>query len=124
MKIIYFIIACIATLLGMLGVMLPILPTTPFLLLAACCFAKSSARFHHWFTNTTLYKNHLESFVDRREMTLKTKVRLLVFASTMLLLAMYVMDVFYLRLCLGVLMFIKYFYFIFCIKTIPEVKHV
>ena len=122
MKVIYFIIACMATLLGMIGVILPVLPTTPFLLLAAYCFAKSSKRFHHWFTNTKLYKNHLESFVDKREMTLKTKVRLLAFASTMLLLAMYFMNSLHLRLFLGALILFKYYYFIFRIKTIPEIK--
>lgn len=124
MKIIYFMTACISTLLGMIGVMLPILPTTPFLLLAAYCFAKSSTRFHQWFTNTTLYKNHLETFVNKREMTLKTKTRLLIFASTMLVLAMYFMNSLYLRLGLGALMAFKYYYFIFCIKTIPEVNRV
>lgn len=118
MKVIYFVIACIATVFGAIGVILPILPTTPFLLLAAFCFAKSSQRFHRWFMNTSLYQKHLESFVARREMTLRTKVSLLAFASTMLLIAMYFMDHLYARLFLVCLILFKYYYFIFRIRTI------
>lgn len=118
MKLIYFIVGIIAMSLGAIGVILPVLPTTPFLLLAAFCFAKSSKRFHSWFTQTNLYKNHLESFVEERAMTLRTKVTLLAFASSMLLLAMYFMQNWYLRFFLVCLMVFKYYYFIFCIKTI------
>lgn len=118
MKLIYFIVGIIAMSLGAIGVILPVLPTTPFLLLAAFCFAKSSKRFHTWFTQTNLYKNHLESFVEERAMTLRTKVTLLAFASSMLLLAMYFMQNWYLRFFLVCLMVFKYYYFIFRIKTI------
>lgn len=105
--------------LGVIGVILPVLPTTPFLLLTAYCYAKSSKRFHQWFISTSLYQNHLESFIDNREMTMKTKVRLLIFASTMLLIAMYFMDSLHLRIFIIALIIFKYYYFIFRIKTIP-----
>lgn len=122
MKLLYFIVGCISMGLGMVGVVLPVLPTTPFILLAAVCFAKSSTRFHTWFTHTSLYKNHLDSFVRHRTMTLKTKVRLLAFASTMIFIAMYFMDHLYLRIFLVFLIIFKYYYFIVRIKTIPEHK--
>lgn len=118
MKLIYLLIGLISMGLGAIGVILPVLPTTPFLLLSAYCFAKSSKRFHKWFTNTKLYHNHLETFVQERSMTLRTKIGLLSFASSMLLIAMYFMDSWHLRVFLFCLMIFKYYYFIFRIKTI------
>lgn len=79
---------------GAVGVVLPVLPTTPFLLLASFCLAKGSKRFHNWFTGTNLYKKHLENYVKNRSMTLKTKFSLLIPASCMLILAFLAMQTF------------------------------
>lgn len=42
---------CLSLVLGIIGIVLPLLPTTPFLLLAAFCFARGSAKLHHWLVN-------------------------------------------------------------------------
>lgn len=105
---------------GAVGVILPVLPTTPFLLLASFCFAKGSVRFHRWFTGTGLYRNHLESFVRDRGMTLKTKLRLLLPASVMLLLAFLAMPNIYGRCGIAGLLIFKYVYFFARIRTIAE----
>ena len=60
--------------LGTLGLVLPILPTVPFYMATVYCFARSSKRLHNWFTGSKLYKKHLESFVNQRAMTMKTKL--------------------------------------------------
>ena len=105
--------------LGAVGVVLPVLPTTPFLLLASFCLAKGSARFHRWFTGTNLYKKHLESFVENRTMTLKTKFSLLIPASCMLILAVLAMQNVYGRVFIIFLILFKYVYFFTRIRTVP-----
>lgn len=124
MKIIYLMIGILATGLGAIGVILPVLPTTPFLLLAAYCFAKGSKRINDWFLSSNLYQKHLDCFVKERAMTLKTKVMILSFASSMLLIAMYFMNHLYLRIFIVCLIVFKYYYFIFRIKTISPVPTV
>ena len=72
-KILYIIIGCISLGLGIIGVIVPILPTVPFVLLAAFCFARSSERLNGWFKNTKLYReNNIKS-----GMTKQAKVRIM-----------------------------------------------
>lgn len=122
-KYFYITLGFIALGLGLVGVILPILPTTPFLLLTSFCFAKGSERFHVWFTNTNIYKKHLESFVRERAMTLKQKVVLLSFVNFMLAFPLILVDVLPMRITIIVLIIIKLYYFIFRVKTItPKEK--
>ncbi|MGL5977652.1 MAG: nitrous oxide-stimulated promoter family protein [Erysipelotrichaceae bacterium] len=107
---------------GWVGVILPVLPTTPFLLLATACFAKGSKRFHTWFLGTKLYQNHLEEFVTSRAMTLKTKVTILVPATLMLLLAYWMVPIVHAKYCILAVIMFKYYYFACRIKTIQPVE--
>lgn len=72
-KILYIMIGCISLGLGIIGVTLPILPTVPFVLLAAFCFAKSSEKLDGWFKNTKLYKDNNM----KNGMTKQAKVRIM-----------------------------------------------
>lgn len=62
---------CVA--LGVLGIVVPGLPTTPFLLLAAFCFARSSERFHQWLLSHRWLGPYIRNFEDGRGMTLRDK---------------------------------------------------
>lgn len=120
MRAVYVVLGFLFTGLGALGVMLPILPTTPFLLLALACFTKGSKRFSDWFTETKLYKNNIEDFVEDRSMTLRNKVIILAFASAMLSIPLIVVDLLWVRLFIVFLIVYKYYYFTFKIKTKPK----
>ena len=98
-KTIYLALGCIGVGLGALGAVLPLLPAFPFLLLAAFCFGKSSERLHIWFIGTKLYKNNLESYVQGKGMTRKTKIRIIA-TVTFLMTIGFVMTVSYTHLTL------------------------
>lgn len=118
LRVIWIILGFAALAAGSVGVVLPVLPTTPFLLLASFCFAKGSARFHKWFTGTEIYKKHLDSFVRERAMTLKTKLCILLPASAMLILAAVLMQSVPGRIFIAFLILFKYIYFFTRIRTV------
>jgi uncharacterized membrane protein YbaN (DUF454 family) len=60
--------------LGIAGVFVPLLPTTPFLLLAAACFIRSSDRFYRWLTTNRWVGGHVRNYMEHRATTLATKI--------------------------------------------------
>ena len=127
-KPLWIMLGFIALALGAIGIPLPLLPTTPFLLLAAFCFAKGSKRLDNWFRSTSLYKKHLESFATNRAMTLKTKLCILIPATLLLFGAFIGMSrkdntgTRIGRAVIIVLIAIKYWYFFKRIRTIQSEK--
>eukprot|EP01035_Chromulina_nebulosa_P058125 gene58125-79605_t len=74
MKPLLIALGCIFLALAVLGVFLPLLPTTPFLLLASACFARSSERMHTWLRNHGALGRYLTDFEDGRGIPLRGKV--------------------------------------------------
>lgn len=60
--------------LGILGIFLPLLPTTPFLLLAAACYFRSSERFYNWLINNKWLGNYIKNYREKKSIPLKIKV--------------------------------------------------
>ena len=124
-QIIFLIIGCLSLALGCVGIVLPILPTVPFFLLTFFCFANSSQKLHDWFIGTQMYKKHLESFVQKKGMTVRTKATLLTSVTALMAVG------FVLMLCKGIIVpcvilavvwVCHLVYFLFGVKTIPAAE--
>lgn len=63
-----------AVILAVVGIFLPVLPTTPFLLLAAACYAASSKRFYSWLLSNRLFGAHLKNYREGRGLSIKVKI--------------------------------------------------
>lgn len=120
-KTLYVILGCLGVGLGAVGAVVPLLPAFPFLLLAAFCFARSSERLHSWFIGTKLYKNNLESYVQGRGMTRRTKIRIMVTVTLLMSVGFLMMGrVPVGRGILGIVWAFHIVYFLFGVKTLPE----
>lgn len=111
--------------LGCVGIVLPILPTVPFFLVTVFCFANSSQKLHDWFIGTKMYKKHLESFVQKKGMTVKTKTGIIIPVTLLMGFGFFMMmrsNILVPSIILAVVWVCHIIYFVFGVKTIPEVK--
>jgi len=118
-KVFFVVLGCLSLGLGALGAVLPLLPAFPFLMLAAFCFAKSSEKLHGWFVSTKLYKKNLESFVQGKGMTVRTKIRIMLTVTFLMSIGFIMMHAVPVgRIVLGIVWLFHILYFIFGIKTL------
>lgn len=104
--------------LGAVGAIVPVLPTTPFILVAAFCFARSSERLDAWFHGTALYRVVFSGYMQRRMMSVRAKLSLLVPLSILLALGMYFTGgIPVLRTIVAVVWAVHIVYFGFVVKT-------
>lgn len=122
-KSVFVAIGFITLALGSVGIVVPIIPTVPFYLLAAYCFAHSSQRLHQWFLSTDLYKKHLESYVQKKGMLIKTKVSIIITVTLLMGFGVFMMarkQIWIPCIILGIVWIAHIVYFLFVVKTISE----
>ena len=75
----YFVVAWISLALGIIGIVLPVLPTTPFLILTVICFSKSSKRFEEWFAKTKLYQIYVADYLETKSIDRSRKKKIIIY---------------------------------------------
>lgn len=95
------IIGFIALGLGVIGIFLPLIPTTPLVLLASFLFLKSSKKLHTWLLNNKYLGPYIKNYLDKKGIPLKTKIFVLITLWLSILFSVFiVLDKLYLRLLL------------------------
>lgn len=121
MKVIYLSLGFVSLGLGILGIPLPILPTTPFLLLAIACFARSSKRFEKWLYQTKLYQSYVADFRETKSIAKERKKKIIIQIYVLMGISIFFAPIFWVKIglfCLTV--FITYYLF----KVIPDKDYV
>ena len=117
MRLIYFIIGILSLGMGGLGIVLPVLPTTPFLLLAIACFSRSSKRFEDWLYHTKMYQIYVADFRETGSISKERKKKVIVSIYILMGISIYLAPIIWVKLVLFALtIFITYYLF----KVIPD----
>ena len=90
--------------LGVIGVFVPVLPTTPFLLLSAACYVRSSNRLYSWLINHKLFSKFVRDFRESRAISLRNKIISILSMTLMIALSIFIFaEAFYIKLILLIL---------------------
>lgn len=122
-RIIYIVLGCVGLVLGAIGAALPLIPSFPFLMMAAFCFTRSSEKLDRWLKSTKLYEDNLKDFVSGKGMTIKAKVRIMITVTLLMSIGFVMMGLKGIItgcIVLSVVWLFHIIYFIFGIKTLAE----
>ena len=86
---IFLTIGAISFVLGTAGIVIPLLPTVPFYMLALFCLARGSERFHNMFLESSLYQKTVGAYERDKALTLRTKLSILLSVSTIMAVGAY-----------------------------------
>lgn len=93
----------ICTSLGIIGIFVPLLPTTPLLLLAAALFARSSRRLHQWLINHKVFGTYIRSFMEDKIIPVRIKIYAISLMWTSIIFSIIIIDKLLLRCMLAVI---------------------
>jgi hypothetical protein len=102
-KYLYIVVGSIALTLGVIGIFIPVLPTTPFLLLASYCYLRGSNRMYHWLMNHKILGAYIYSYMTYKAVPKKTKISAIIFLWASLTFSMVIVSSLHLRILLAVI---------------------
>lgn len=98
-RVFFLVLGTLSLVLGVIGMVLPVLPTTPFILLSAWCYYRSSQRFHDWLINHPRLGPIVEEYANEEGMSKDSKIKALAMTwIAVLFTAVFVLDSVHMRL--------------------------
>jgi uncharacterized membrane protein YbaN (DUF454 family) len=116
---IFFVAGTIFLSLGAIGIVLPILPTTPFLLLALACYCRSSERMTHWMLNNKYFGKYIRNYKEGKGIPMKTKL----FAITTLWITISISAILILNIWIALILFAVAIAVTIHIIRLPTYRH-
>jgi hypothetical protein len=107
-------------LIGLIGIFIPILPTTPFLLLSAACYARGSKKFYNWLLNNKLLGEYIKNYHQGRGIPIKVKILTIVFLWITILFSILLIVSNYLIQIILIIIAVAVSIHIFTIKTMKK----
>lgn len=119
MRYVLIVIGIVFTVIAFIGAVLPLLPTTPFLILATICFTNSSRKFKIWLESTQIYKNYVENLKKYKGYTMKEKIRILISLYIVVGFSIFMISNLYIRIGLVIMVVIQTIVLFTFVKTLP-----
>ncbi|PTK53853.1 DUF454 domain-containing protein [Staphylococcus haemolyticus] len=119
MRYVLIVLGIVFTVIAFIGAVLPLLPTTPFLILAAICFTNSSRKFKIWLESTQIYKNYVENLKKYKGYTMKEKIRILISLYIVVGFSIFMISNLYIRIVLVIMVVIQTIVLFTFVKTLP-----
>lgn len=119
MRYVLIALGIVITVIAFTGAVLPLLPTTPFLILAAICFTNSSRKFKIWLESTQIYKNYVENLKKYKGYTMKEKIRILISLYIVVGFSIFMISNLYIRIGLMIMVVIQTIVLFTFVKTLP-----
>lgn len=114
----FLILGLLSVILGSVGVVLPVLPTTPFLLLAGWLFTRSSPRFKNWLESTRLYERYVADFKRQGGISRRKKIHILTTTYLVMGLSMFLMPLRYVQIFVGICGLVFGYFLLFRVEEV------
>ncbi len=110
--------------LGVVGIILPVLPATPFLILTAVLFAKGSEKFHQWFIKTSLYEKYVVPAMGKKAMDKSSKIKTMITLFIIFSVSFILVPIWYVKVIIFFVAMFHFYYFAFKVRTAKPAREV
>ncbi|AZG72898.1 YbaN family protein [Shewanella livingstonensis] len=114
----FLIIGLCSLALGLIGIALPLLPTVPFILLAAFCFARSNDRLHHWLVTHPWFAEGINQWQSKRALSRPLKQKAMLMSCLSFMVSIIIVPIVWVKIMLLCMMFVLLFF----LWRIPELE--